>query len=305
MLLDSGGPSPRSGMSIAYDNAQNRLILFGGTCSGYACADTWQYTSDSGWQLVDTPGPSAREAAYMTYDSARQKIVLFGGHVWAGEHLDDTWEFDGSRWVQIQTATVPPHRSNQGIAFDENRQTVVMFGGWTDSQLDEDILGDTWEYDGTDWTRINTPTAPAPRSNMKLVYAPSLGGVLLFGGIGRDAIHYDDTWLYNAQGWTQLQPAQSPPARYGYQMTYDSLNQEIVLFGGTRFNAAIEFSTYADTWLFDGHTWQLVTPMHSPPPTWNAGFAYYPPLQGIFMFGGNSPNQNDLNQDVWLYGSAR
>ncbi len=305
LLLDSSGPSPRSGMSFAYDSTQDRLILFGGTCSGYACADTWQYTSANGWQLVDTSGPSAREAAYMTYDSARQKVVLFGGHVWAGEHLDDTWEFDGSRWLQIQTATTPPHRSNQGIAFDETRQIVVMFGGWNDSQLDQDILGDTWEYDGTNWTSINTPIAPAARSNMQLVYAPNLGGVLLFGGIGRDAVHYNDTWLYNAQGWTQLQPTQSPPPRYGHQMAYHALHHTLILFGGTSFDATITFFTYADTWQFDGRTWSLATPAHFPPPTWNAGFAYYPPIVGILMFGGNSPHQNDLNQDLWAYNSPQ
>jgi hypothetical protein len=300
-FLGTNGPSARSGMSIAYDSYHGRVILFGGTCSGFACADTWQYMPTNGWRLVDTVGPAAREAAYMTYNSINQKVVLFGGHEWAGNHLDDTWEFDGRQWLQVKTATVPPGRSNQGIVFDENRQKVIMFGGWKESQLDQDILGDTWEYDGTDWTLINTPIAPAPRSNMKLVYAPNLGGVLLFGGIGRDSVHYNDTWLYNEQGWRQLQPPQSPPARYGYQMAYDSDNKVVVLFGGTSFNTASIFSTYSDTWIFDGEQWLELNPSQNPPPTWNAGFVYLPGLQGVFMFGGNSPNQNDLSQDIWLF----
>ncbi len=294
-LIGSGSPSARSGMSFAYDDNQNKLIMFGGTCNGYACSDTWEYTATSGWQQINVSGPSARETAYMTYDSTRQKIVLFGGHVWAGSHLNDTWEFDGTNWAQITTATTPPNRSNQAIAFDPSRNKVVMFGGWFASQLGDDILGDTWEYDGIDWVQITTATSPTPRSSMKLVYVPDLGGVVLFGGIGSGQIRYNDTWLYDGQNWTQLSPTQSPSKRFAYQMTYDPNQNVIILFGGG------DTGSYNDTWIFDGNNWQLAAPTNSPPPTWSAGFAYYPPENGVFMFGGNSPNQNDLSNEMWLY----
>ena len=130
-----------------------------------------------------------------------------------------------------------------------------------------------------------------------MVYAPNLGGVVLFGGIGRDLAHYNDTWLYNEQGWTQLTPAQSPPARYAYQMTYDPNRNVIILFGGTHLTSG----TYSDTWIYDGNNWEQDITTNSPPPTWLAGFAYYPPRNGVFMFGGNSPNQNDLTRAMWLY----
>ncbi len=295
--LGSGSPSARSGMSFAYDDDQNKLIMFGGTCSGHACSDTWEYTAVSGWQQININGPSAREGAYMTYDSTRQKVVLFGGHVWAGSHLSETWEFDGTNWAQKSTSTNPSSRSAHAIVFDQNRNKVIMFGGWTNSQLGNDILGDTWEYDGTNWAQISSTTSPPARSNMQMVYAPNLGGVVLFGGTGRDHVYYNDTWLYNEQGWTQLTLAQSPSARYGYQMTYDPNRNVIILFGGTHLTSG----TYADTWIYDGNNWEQDITTNSPPPTWLAGFAYYPPRNGAFMFGGNSPNQNDLTHAMWLY----
>lgn len=82
-------------------------------------------------------------------------------------------------------------------------------------------------------------------------------------------------------------------------MAYDPTQHSIVLFGGTYFGA--EFITYADTWLFDGENWQLTVPLNSPPPTWNAGFAFDASANGILMFGGNSPNQNDLTNELWQY----
>ena len=294
-------PSARGGTGFAYDTARNKLVLFGGTCAGYACGDTWEYDNTAGWQPINTNGPSPREEAVMVYDSNRQRFVLFGGHTWGGGYLADTWEYDGSNWQSIQTANVPIDRATQGMAYDAGRNKVVLYGGWRGDQQGSNILGDTWEYDGSNWSQITTATTPGSRTGLKLVYVPEWGKTLLFGGSfrsGDQRSYPNDTWIYDGQTWRQIVTNNAPQGRYYHQMAYDPVRKAVVLFGGYR----VDSGALNDTWEFNGTDWQPITPTTTPPPTWVAGMLYYPPLSGIVMFGGNSPNQGNLQDTMWLYG---
>jgi hypothetical protein len=59
--------------------------------------------------------------------------------------------------------------------------------------------------------------------------------------------------------WNQATPATSPSARAGSGMTYDTNLGAMLLFGGGG-----GFSTYNETWSFDGTTWTQLTPAASP-----------------------------------------
>ncbi len=295
-LVGSGGPSARSGHAMVFDTANNNLVIYGGTCAGFACSDTWTYGA-AGWQEITGAGPSAREEGVMAYDSLRQKSVLFGGHIWADGYLADTWEFNGTSWSQMSPTTSPPARASQAMAYDPHRNRVVLFGGW---QGGSDYLGDTWEYDGTTWEQITTANSPAPRRGARMVFVPEMNQIILFGGLSPSLQVFNDTWAYDGQNWTQIMTTNSPGARYNHQMVYDPVRSTTVLFGGYRLDTGAQ----VDTWEFSNSNWQQVTPTHSPPATWLAGMAYYPLLGGVIVHGGNSPNQNDLSSEVWLYGSV-
>lgn len=298
-LADANWSEPRANHSLAYDSHNDRLVLYGGTCAGYACDDTYIFTANSGWQELAISGPPAREDAPMVYDSARQRMVLFGGHRWASKHLDDTWEFDGQQWTQIDTATVPGNRSQQAMTYDSQRQRVIMFGGWRATQMGEDIWGETWEYDGNDWSKVETQHAPSDRSGARMVYVPTWDKTIMFGGIASDRTLLQDTWIYDGQDWTELHTTSAPPARFVHQMAYDPIGDRIVVFGGTDWVNGLPVAK-DDTWSFDGVDWQQEIPSVSPPPIWGASMVYYPPLEGIILLGGNSPKQNDLKSWQWL-----
>ena len=283
-------PSARGGMGLAADNINGKVFSFGGTCQGFACNDTWVYYN-SLWHQLNISGPSAREDTEMAYDSDRQCIVLFGGHQWAGTHFGDTWEYCGSSWNQVITAHTPPGRSNQGMVYDPVRHKIIMFGGWRNSQTGADILNDTWEYDGQDWTLISTLHSPPSSAGIRPVYVPSVGKILLFDS--------GTTWTYDGVDWTEIITASAPSSRYDYQAAYDVSRDVLVLFGGYRSDTHL-----ADTWEFNWIDWQLVSPVVSPPSTWDGGMVYSPANGGIIMFGGNSPNQNDLVNTMWRYGST-
>ena len=295
LINNQSRPPNRAGYGIVYDNYNNQIILFGGTCQNGACGDTWKF-DNSGWQLITSTGPGPREDVVMAYDSIRHKTVLFGGHIWAGAYLNDTWEFNGTQWVKVTTTTLPDNRSNQAMAFDASRGKVVMFGGWRDSQTGSDILSGTWEYDGTNWVLINTTHSPSARTGARMVYVPDWNKIVLFGG-SETSIYVNDIWTYDGIDWTKINTLSAPSPRFDSQMAYDPIRKKIVLFGGRDMIP----TALGETWEFDGANWSLIQTTSSPPPTWDSAMIYFPSQNGVLLFGGNSPNQNDLNNNMWWY----
>jgi hypothetical protein len=181
-------PPARDDHAMVYDTAHNRTILFGGRNeAGQVLADTWLWAGN-GWVDVTSTaqGPSARYGHAMTYDAVRGVAVLVGGHN-GSVPLNDVWEWDGvqERWHQvISSGATPAARSFAALsAFDSATGGVVLFGGTTDGNT---LSNDAWIWTGSAWTRaFASGIAPAPRTMVGMVYAPTSGRVWLYGG--RDA----------------------------------------------------------------------------------------------------------------------
>lgn len=88
-------------------------------------------------------------------------------------------------------------------------------------------LNDTWEYDGSVWTRV-ADTGPEPRMGCGIVYNGKT--MLLFGG-KNDTTFFKNTWEWDGKHWTQRQDI-GPAARAFAALAYDSTRQRAVLFGG-------------------------------------------------------------------------
>lgn len=141
------------------------------------------------------------------------------------------------------------------MSYDSVRQRVVMFGGYDDTSL----LNDTWEYDGTNWTRVTTTTAPAARVGAALAYDPVRQVTVLFGGAFSTTGFPPgsaDTWTWNGTTWTQLTPASAPNARYNAGLTWASDRQRLVLHGGENNGTGTNYGGF-ETWEWDGTTWVL------------------------------------------------
>jgi hypothetical protein len=102
------------------------------------------------------------------------------------------------------------------MAYDSLRGRTVMFGGASVS-----YLTDTWEYDGTDWTQVQTPTTPVPGA---MVFDPIRGRVVMSNGA--------ETWEYDGSDWVQRFTVHAPPARTLHGMVFDSQRNCIVMYGG-------------------------------------------------------------------------
>lgn len=171
-------------------------------------------------------------------------------------------------WIQT---TLGPKRENAQMAWDSGRGKVVLFGGF--QAPGEDGFGyatenDTWEYDGSTWTRV-LPTSVLPgavpgRQTASMAYDPVRGVTVMFGGFYADDTHQNDrtlsdTWEWNGSTWTQK--ADGPGPRIKGQMVWDPDRQRIELYGG-RVGPSAQAN---DLWEWDGTAWTPRTPSGGPP----------------------------------------
>lgn len=247
------------------------------------CANRW----------VPTSVP-ARYSHSIAYDQARQRVVLFGGHGTNNRSLDDTWEWDGRTWTQLLPANSPEGRELAGMVYDPRRQRIVLFGGW--SVQTQSVLGDTWEWDGRNWTRAPTQDAPTARAGVLMAWDSARQRVLLFGGHWRNDFS-DETWSWDGSVWRLLQPANSPPPRMNGTIAYDSARQRVVLHGGRNAN---NIGDRNDTWEWDGSRWVERQPLHVPPARAGATLVYDARNRTTVLFGGHHANGYTLG-DTWLW----
>ncbi|WP_412069205.1 kelch repeat-containing protein [Rubrivirga sp. IMCC43871] len=285
-------PAPRSGYAMAYDAAQGRVVLFGGSDSTYQrLGDTWAWTAD-GWRLVAGAGPPARSDAQMAFDAARGAVVLFGGRGADGALLGDTWVLDGAGWRQAE-APAPPVRQLAAMAYDAHRERVVLFGG---VGADRARLGDTWEWDGRRWVEVTPVGGPPPRGAHGLAYDAARRQTVLVGGYGDRAL--DDTWSWDGTAWTRFEATGLPP-RLHAAVAYDPSGARLLLFGG--FGAEARESTLL---AWDGVRW---TALGGAPPAARAEHeGVYVPDVGFVVFGGVTGQGMDYDErvktrDLWRF----
>ena len=60
---------------------------------------------------------------------------------------------------------MPPARAFAGMSYDGARGVTVIFGGEGNSGA---LLGDTWEWDGSEWSQSATSAAPTPRRGVAM-----------------------------------------------------------------------------------------------------------------------------------------
>ena len=185
--------------AMAYDAAQNQIVLFGGSSSHTATCmnfvnQTWVWNGDTWTEKFPATPPPARGGHGLAYDSAHQQVVLFGGmpsqcstDSFAEPVVyNDTWVWNGAYWTQKFPADTPPMREGPGMAFDPAENEIVLFGG---DDGDGKLLGDTWVWNGDNWIETYPAISPPPRSFPAMAYDATMVQTVLFGGSG-----LADTW---------------------------------------------------------------------------------------------------------------
>ncbi|HKQ48261.1 MAG TPA: immunoglobulin domain-containing protein [Phycisphaerae bacterium] len=187
-------------------------------------------------------------------------------------------------WTPIMSASVPSARNNHAMAFDSLRGVTVLFGGDTAGGLS----AETWEWDGSNWSRRLPENSPAPRGYHAMAYDSARDVTVLFGGDTGAIDVNNETWEWNGTNWTQQLPPASPSPRRRHALAYDSARGVTVLFGGRLDNGGS-----AETWEWDGTTWSLRSPAIAPSIRQYHAMAYDSFRNVTVLFGGDTGAASD------------
>ncbi len=134
------------------------------------------------------------------YDQASKQVVLFGGGNAQTERGDPgTWTYSpaANQWTQLKLDVQPPARANSALVYDPVNKKVVLFGG---DQLNQ-LMGDTWVFDGAQWEQKKPAVSPSPRAGHALLWLPKAQKILLLGGYGYTSATGYVADLYRALPW--------------------------------------------------------------------------------------------------------
>ncbi|MCB9870460.1 MAG: hypothetical protein H6837_11430 [Planctomycetes bacterium] len=164
---------------------------------------------------------------------------------------------------------------------DTARNVVVLFGGLGAGR-------DTWEWNGTTWTKMAPTVSPPELGWAKMTYDSARKVCVLFGGLTPTAV--GDTWEWNGSNW-RLRGSGGPSPRHGHAQCYDSARRVTVLFGG-----ADDYPrSLTDTWEYDGTTWKRVATT-GPVGRLYAEMTYDATRARCVLFGGYRAS---AQQDTW------
>ncbi|MBA2284205.1 MAG: hypothetical protein H0W02_01845 [Ktedonobacteraceae bacterium] len=243
-------PTPRTASTIAYDEQNRVIVLFGGG----SLNDTWTWNGHT-WSLQHPPtSPPARSSACMSYDPLSGGALLFGGVDVTGMPLDDTWLWSGTQWLRLHTSTHPPARLGACMAYDAARQRTILFGGLAQAGHSGQLLNDTWAWDGAEWSLLKPAASPEPRLGACMAYSVFHQHVVLFGGTSGEST-FGDTWLWHGTTWAKQSLSSGPPARAWAAMAFNHHTQQVVLTGGSGISGQQSPANLADTWTWNGTTW--------------------------------------------------
>ena len=132
-------------------------------------------------------------------------------------------------WGKLSPATPFPTRTAFASAYDPVSKKIVIFGG-TD---EVDQFSDTWTFDGSTWTQVDTSVSPGPRADAAMAYDTKTQKLVMFGGfVGLTLLN--DTWLWDGatSTWTQASPTTVPKAATNPSLFRDPINGHVDMFGG-------------------------------------------------------------------------
>jgi hypothetical protein len=226
----------------------------------------------------------------MVYDSSLKRAILFGGYTGQGSSavdLNDTWEWKGNRWTQIADSGPSP-RSYHSMVYDSARNKIVLFGGQYMANNTLNSLGDTWEFDGSNWAQIEN-TGPRPRFGCEMVYDSYKQRTILFGGL---VPVLGDTWEWRGEKWVDISgiTVRGPAPRGHHSMVFDPINHIVTLFGGFGGSA---IDRLGDTWIMKDDTWSRRQDI-GPSPRAYSKMVYAD--NRTVLFGGDGPA---LCDDTW------
>lgn len=205
-----------------------------------------------------------------------------------------------NEWIKV-SETGPKPRDGHSMAYDSLRKKLVLFGGAMNPREPERYLGDTWEWDGEEWTQV-AETGPSPRNGVGMIYDSKRGKVVLFGG-GDSGATYGDTWEWDGTKWTWVADTGPSPRRL-HAMAYNSAQGYVLVFGGVKVAFGGSADQTSETWKWDGENWSLLT-TKGPSPRIYSSMVYDAARDRVVLYGGTQGPGSQEFRDTWEFDGAQ
>jgi hypothetical protein len=235
--------------------------------------------------------PAGRIDYAIAYFPPANAIIMHGGWGPASgwDPLNEVWKLDANGWSQMPAAGSPA-MAHHSMTYDSARQVLVVCGkkdltNWQDSTYE------TWEFDGSAWTKkADIPTAAAG-GDVEIAYDPSRQLTVLYA-TGFDP-GTSETLEYSgaANSWVKKSPAQQPTATAdGALMKFDETTGKVTLIVGAE--NFVQHTETDETWLWDGVNWTQV-----------AGAQPQKALRGGMVFDGSRGEMVLLTtaMETWIF----
>jgi hypothetical protein len=280
-----GSPAARTFSTGVYDQANSRMIVFGG-CSftGEFCTsylnDVWVLVNANGlsgaptWEQLAPAGtpPAPRWAQGAAYDPVNNRMIVYGGDN-QSIVFSDAWVLSNANglggtptWTQLSPAGGPPEgQDSPSVAYDSTNNILIEFAG-TMNDFGQDA-NSVWTLSNANglggapvWKNImkNGKGGPPKRDGLVSAYDSTNNRLMIFGGDANTPSGFpqlNDAWvLANANElsgkpkWMKLAPSGTKPGgRTSAMGGYDAANNRLIIYGGVSWDA-----DFFSTWVLTG-----------------------------------------------------
>jgi hypothetical protein len=292
-------PPARSGESMVFDSARNRVVIFGGRLAKTNLNDTWSFDGTD-WTPINTANaPPVREIAGAAYDSVRDRIVLFGGthQIYSADGrtltetpLHDTWEFDGTNWTQILTDG--PAVIKAILEYDPVRKQTIMLGINTSSVT----VMYAWDPAAATWKQLTPSVLPTCANEGAMTWQSSNNTILYTGGVCTTSAAIEETYEWDGTNWTKIDLTSFAGTYIGSALTFDPDRENAVLFGGAPLTTGVPLT---GTFIYANAAWSGVGDIDYPAPRSLFLFTTDPVNKVTYLYGG----VNDATSffDFWIF----
>ena len=261
----TGTAPQRFGHSAIYDEANNRMVVFGGQDENFVVINKVHILdlATMAWSEVVPTGTAPVERAYHTavYDSANQRMIVCGGLDSLIAPLDDVHflSLPAAGSLSWSTAVLNPKpiaRSRHSAVYDALGGRMVAFGGSDQNPgLDGSTLNnETWSLAAgpiPSWDPLFPVGPPSYRMGHSSIWDAANRRMVTFGGTVTTAPSTTrELWAMSLNAvpvWTNLglTGGSAPANRSGHTAVYDSVRRRMIIYGGLDDNSA----TISDAWV--------------------------------------------------------
>ncbi len=263
----------------------------------------WLAATASAQWVQTTPAntPGGRSGPSLCFDPVNSRVLMYGGHPGGfGSPANTTWSWDGSTWTQV-TTTANAHRQHQGgMVWDTNRGVALLYGGANTSFFGGPSVDQTWEFNGTTWTRLFPTTTPGGLALFGMAHDPVRNRTVVYGGLPDNFFPIDSnqTWEFDGFNWNLMSPANNPGPLERPAMCFHGGMNKIVLFGGID----VQIGGTNDTWTYDGVNWTVVPVTGARPSARTGPKMVYDAARNVcVMQGGMDPMTGTPFTDTWEF----